>query len=267
MQNAAFSAMGEDFVYLAFDVGLEGGAAAVGALRTLNARGANVTMPLKQAASRFVDRLSPVAELAGAVNTIVNDDGVLTGHNTDGEGYLRGLTEAGVPYVGRRLTIVGAGGAATAIAVQAAADGVGRLSIFNARDDFFARGERVAAALRDRYGCDVRVHDLADLDLLRQTLRTSDILVNGTPVGMAPALDESVIPDVTYFHPALVVTDVIYVPAETELLKRAKAAGCQTVSGVGMNLYQAASAFRLWTGKDMPLDLARSVAFGNPGNG
>jgi quinate/shikimate dehydrogenase len=120
MHNAAFQATGEDLVYVAFDVGLHRAANAIEALRTLNVRGGNVTMPLKQAAAHLVDRLTPVAPLARAVNTIVNDEGVLTGYDTDGEGDLRGLEDAGVQYVGRKFTMAGAGGASAAIAVQAA---------------------------------------------------------------------------------------------------------------------------------------------------
>ena len=262
MLNAAFAATGQDFVYVACDVGVEQCAAAIEALRTLNARGANVTMPLKQAATGLVDRLTPIAELAGAVNTIVNDEGWLTGHNTDGEGYFRALTEAGVPFVGSTMTIIGAGGAATAIAVQAAAEGVRGISIFNVRDEFFAAAERVAAGIRERYGCNARVCDLAEAEVLRRAIAATDILVNGTPVGMAPSIDQSVITDANDLHPALVVTDVVYAPVETRLLKQATSRGCRTVNGLGMVVFQAASAFKLWTGEEMPIDVARSAATG-----
>jgi shikimate dehydrogenase len=260
MLNAALAATRQDFLYVAFDVGVKQCAAAIQALRTLNARGANVTMPLKQAVTGLVDRLTPIAELAGAVNTIVNDEGWLTGHNTDGEGYFRALREAGVPFVESTMTIIGAGGAAAAITVQAAAEGVRRISIFNVGDDFFPAAERLAAGIRERYGCDARVGDLADAEELRRAIAEADILVNATPVGMAPSTDESVIADARYLHPALVVTDVVYAPVETRLLKQATSRGCRTVNGLGMVLFQAASAFKLWTGEEMPVDVARSAA-------
>jgi shikimate dehydrogenase len=261
MHNAAFAATGEDLVYVAFEIGLDRAANAIAALRTLNARGGNVTMPLKQAAVRLVDRLTPVARLVGAVNTIVNDEGVLTGYNTDGEGYLRGLDDAGVPYVGQKFTVVGAGGASAAVAAQAAAEGARAIALFNHRDQFFANAERLAAELRDRFACDVRAHDLADEAVLRREIASSDIFCNGTPVGMDPLRDRSIIPDPTYFHEGLVVTDVIAVPAQTKLLELARRAGCRTIAGTAMNVFQAASAFKLWTNKDMPIDVVKRIVF------
>jgi shikimate dehydrogenase len=260
MHNAAFAATGEDLVYVAFDIGLDRAANAIEALRTLNVRGGNVTMPLKQAAARLVDRLTPVARLAGAVNTIVNDEGVLTGHNTDGEGYLRGLDDAGVQYVGKKFIIVGAGGAAAAVAVQAASEGARAIAVFNHRDQFFADAQRLAVELRDRFGCDVRAHDLGDEAALRREIASSDIFLNGTPVGMEPLRGQSIIPDPTFFHGTLVVTEVIIVPAETKLLELARHAGCRTVAGTAMNIFQAASAFKLWTNKDMPIEIVKRIA-------
>jgi quinate/shikimate dehydrogenase len=262
MHNAAFEATGEDFVYVALDIGPDRLVSAIDGFRTFNVRGGNVTMPLKQMAARLVDRLSSVARLVGAVNTIVNDDGVLSGHNTDGEGYLQGLDEAGVQYGGKKFTIMGAGGAATAVAVQAAVSGARAIAMFNQRDQFFANAERLAADLRDQFGCDVGAHDLADDASLRREIASSDILLNGTSVGMGPQRDQSIIPDATYLHGALVVTDVIAVPAETRLLELARRAGCRTVAGTAMNVFQAAGAFKLWTNKEMPIDLVKRIAFG-----
>jgi shikimate dehydrogenase len=264
MQNGAFEALGLDYVYVAFDVGLDGVEAAIHGLRTMKFRGSNVTMPLKKAVCPYMDKLTPAAEMAGAVNVIVNDNGVLTGHISDGEGYMMSLDDAGVPYVGKKMTLIGAGGASTAVAIQAAIDGVRAISIFNHRDEFFEQGAITAARLRDKYGCDVQMFDLADMATLRAEIATSDILINGTPVGMEATLDQSVIPDTSYFHPGLVVTDLIYVPEETKLLKMAKAAGNKTVSGLGMQLFQAAPGFKMWTGQDMPIDIARAILFGTP---
>lgn len=264
MQNGAFAALGLDFVYLAFDVGLDGVEDAIKGLRAMKFRGANVTMPLKRAVCQYLDKLTPAAEMAGAVNVIVNDDGVLTGHISDGEGYMMSLDDAGVPYVGKKMTLIGAGGASTAVAIQAAIDGVRAVSIFNHRDEFFASGEKTVANLRERLGCDARMFDLADTAKLRSEIASSDILINGTPIGMEATADQSVIPDASYFHPGLVVTDLIYVPEETKLLKMAKAAGNRTVSGLGMQLFQGVPAFKMWTGHDMPIDIARAILFGKP---
>lgn len=262
MQNGVFEALGLDFAYLAFDVPLGKEKAAVDALRTLNIHGANVTMPLKRAICDHLDKLSPAAEMAAAVNTIVNEDGVLTGHITDGVGYMMSLEDAGVEYAGKTMTIVGAGGASTAVAIQAAMQGVRDITLFNVRDEFFASGEATAQMLRTRLGCEARLCDLSDAGLLKAAMAHSDIFVNGTPIGMEGSLDQSVVPDASYFHPALTVTDLIYVPEQTALLKAAQAAGCKTVSGLGMQLFQGVEAFRLWTGRAMPVELGRKLLFG-----
>lgn len=259
LQNAAFAALGLDYAYLAFDVGLDRVGEAVQALRVLGARGANVTMPLKKAVCAHLDALSPVARMAGAVNTIVNEGGILTGHITDGEGYLLSLTEADVDYRGRAFTIAGAGGAATAIAIQAAKDGVRAISLFNTRDAFYADGEATCALLRERFDCDARMFDLADAAALKAQMHASDIFINGTPVGMHETQAQSIVPDASFFHPDLVVTDLIYVPAETTLLHSARAAGCRTVGGGGMQLWQGARSFELWTGQPMPVERVRGV--------
>lgn len=262
MQNGVFEALGLDLAYLAFDVTLDKVADAVKGIRALNIRGANVTMPLKRVICEHLDKLSPAAEMAGAVNTIVNDGGVLTGHITDGVGYMMSLDDAGVAYAGKKMTLVGMGGASTAVAIQAAMQGVRVIEAFNARDEFFASGQTTAAMIQNRLGCQVSLFDLADKSLLKTSMSSSDIFINGTPIGMETTLDQSVVPDERYFHPALTVTDLIYVPQETTLLKMASAAGCKTVSGLGMQLFQGVEAFRLWTGRDMPVDLARSILFG-----
>ncbi len=264
MQNGVFEAKGLDFVYVAFDVPIEKVEDAVKGLRALNVRGSNVTMPLKKVICQYLDKLTPAAEMAGAVNTIVNDNGVLTGHITDGEGYMMSLVDAGVEFIGKKMTIVGAGGASTAVAIQAAIDGVKAISIFNNKDEFFASGERTVEGLREKFGCDAKLFDLEDLNALRAEMSTSDIFINGTPVGMKETLDQSVLPDASYFHSRLVVTDLIYEPEETTLLKRAKAAGCKTVSGLGMQLFQGVTSFQLWTGEKMPVDVARKILFGKP---
>jgi len=262
MQNACFQAAGVDLVYLAFDVQLDRVQEAVQALRLLNVRGANVTMPLKREIGQYLDRLSPSAQLAGAVNTILNEDGVLIGHITDGEGYMMSLADAGVDYVDKAITIAGAGGASTAVAIEAAAAGVKAISMFNVKDAFYGNGEATVAMLRSRFGCDAAMFDLADQAALRRAMCGSDIFINGTPIGMEATHAQSVITDASFFHPGLVVSDLIYVPAETTLLKLARSAGCKTVGGLGMQLFQGVRAFQLWTGKDMPLDVARMALFG-----
>lgn len=142
MHNEAFAKLGLDYAYLAFEVGNEELEDAVKGFKALKVRGYNVSMPNKTVIGQYLDHLSPAAELCGAVNTVVNDNGELTGHITDGIGYMRSLKDAGIDVVGKKVTIVGAGGAATAIEIQMALDGVKELSIFNRRDEFWERAEQ-----------------------------------------------------------------------------------------------------------------------------
>lgn len=264
MQNGVFEALGLDFVYVAFDVGPEGLKAAVEGLRAMNFRGGNVTMPHKRAVCQHLDRLTAAATLAGAVNVIVNDGGVLTGHISDGEGFMLSLDDAGVAYRGKKMTLLGAGGAASAVAIQAAMDGMRAVCMFNRQDGFFASAQHTMARLRAEFACEAQCFDLADTERLRREIASSDILVNGTPLGMHETAGQCALPDGSFLHPGLVVGDMIYVPEETALLKMARDAGLKTVSGLGMQLFQAVSAFRMWTGRDLPIELARAMLSGQP---
>ena len=192
---------------------------------------------------------------------MVNDDGVLTGHITDGTGYMRALSEAGIDIIGKKMTLLGAGGAATAILVQAALDGVAEINVFNVKDAFYPRAEEIAAKLNERTNCKVTLHDYSDQEILRQSIADSAILVNGTSVGMAPNTDRTIITDTTMFHKDLFVFDVIYNPQETRLLREAKEAGCKTGNGMYMLLYQGAASFKLWTGEDMPVEIIKEKYF------
>ena len=157
MHNEALAKLGLDYVYLAFEVGNEELEDTIKGFRAMKVRGSNVSMPNKTVVHKYLDKLSPAAELCGAVNTIVNDDGVLTGHMTDGIGCMMALKDAGVDVIGKKITIVGAGGAATAIEVQAALDGVAEISIFNAKDNFFVNAEKTAEKLNSKTDCKVNV--------------------------------------------------------------------------------------------------------------
>jgi shikimate dehydrogenase len=139
---------------------------------------------------------------------------------------------------------------------------VGSIAIFNRRDGFFEDGVKMADRLRDTLDCDIRFADLADVDLLRRQISDSDILVNATSVGMEETSGQMVLPDTSFLHPDLVVCDLIYVPRETFLLKQAAKTGCRTISGMGMQLFQAVPAFKLWTGEEMDVAVARRALFG-----
>ena len=161
----------------------------------------------------------------------------------------------------KKMTLLGAGGAATAILVQAALDGVAEINVFNVRDGFFARAEEIVAKLNERTKCKVTLHDYEDPKVLRASIADSAILVNGTSVGMAPNTDRTIITDTSMFHKDLFVFDVIYNPKETRLLREAKEAGCRTGNGMYMLLYQGAASFKLWTGEDMPVEIIKEKYF------
>ena len=159
MHNEAFAHLGLDYVYLAFEVGNQELKDVVQGFRAMKLRGFNVSMPNKTEICQYLDKLSPAAQLVGAVNTVVNDDGVLTGHITDGTGYMRALSEAGIDIISKKMTVLGAGGAATALCVQAALDGVKAISIFNRRDKFFANAEETVAKIRHNTDCEIHLFD------------------------------------------------------------------------------------------------------------
>ena len=262
MYNYSFEKLGIDSAYLAFDVPLERTKEAVDALRALNAGGFNVTMPCKTEVARLVDRLSPAAELVGACNTVVaEEDGTLTGHITDGIGFIRNLKEHGVSIEGKKIVIIGTGGAATAIAVQAALDKVGQIAIFNRKDEFFANGERTAEKIRKAVpNVPVSVEDLGLTDRLAEVVGESQILINATRAGMSPLENVMPVPE-EVLREGLVVADVVYNPRETLLLKKAKERGCKTVTGIGMLLWQGAAAFELYTGQEMPAQEVKELFF------
>ncbi len=264
MYNYSFEKLGIDAAYLAFDVPVEKTEDAVNALRTLHAGGFNVTMPCKTAVAQLVDRLSPAAELVGACNTVVfEEDGTMTGHMTDGTGFVRNLREHGVEIKDKKIVLLGTGGAATAIAVQAALDGVAEIAIINRKDGFYANGEKTVEKIRKAVSSirKVSIEDLDDTELLGKVIGESDILINATRAGMSPMEDVIPVP-AEFLRPELAVADVVYNPKETLLIKRAKEAGCRAaVGGSGMLLWQGVAAFELYTGQEMPVQEVKERFF------
>lgn len=259
MQNEAFAKMGFDYAYLAFEVDNDNLEDAVTGLRALKLRGSNVSMPNKTVVHKYLDKLSPAAELTGAVNTIVNDNGVLTGHITDGTGFMAAIKDNNIDAIGKKITIVGAGGAATAIQIQAALDGVSEISIFNRKDDFWERAVHNVETINSKTSCKATLYDLNDLEALKAEIESSYLFVNATGMGMKPLEGQTYIPDASYLRPELMVVDIVYSPAETALLKMAKAVGCKCMNGLGMMLFQGSAAFELWTGKPMPIDYMKEI--------
>ncbi len=259
MHNTAFEALGLDYAYLAFDIQPEQLEDCVKGLKALGAKGWNVSMPYKNSIIPLLDEVSQASRLCGSVNTVINRDGKLYGTVTDGTGYMMSLKDRGFDIIGKKITILGCGGAATAISIQAALDGVKEISIFNAGDSFFPRAEENAKKIRENTDCVAHAYPLEDTQRLREEIASSVLLANATNVGMGKLEGISLITDKTMLRPELICTDVIYTPEETAFLKLAREVGCPTMNGNGMVLYQGAEAFRLWTGHDMPIDAVKAV--------
>lgn len=257
MYNYSFDRLGINSAYLAYDVPLEKTGEAVAALRLLGCGGFNVTMPCKTEVTKYLDRLSPACELIGASNCVVVEaDGTLTGHNTDGLGFVANLRVHGVDVKGRRMVILGAGGAGTAVTMQSAVDGASEIHIFNRKGyTFYPNAELTVKKITERIpACKASVTDLADKEALAEAVRNCDILVNATKVGMAP-LDGETLIDPSLFRADLVVADTVYNPRETRMILEAKAAGVKAaIGGIGMLLRQGVEGFRLYTGREMPAD-------------
>ena len=256
MHNYSFERTGTDAAYLAFEIPLDNIENGIKALRTLKVGGFNVTMPDKTAVTQYLDNITPAAKLIGACNTVTADEeGRLTGHNTDGIGFVRNLKENGISVKGQKITLLGAGGAATAIAVQTALDGAAELHIFNRDDEFYPNAELTLKKLTEAVpGCKVTVEKLENAEALKAAIAESTMLVNATKVGMPPLDGQSLI-DTALLRKDLIVADTVYNPRETKLILDAKKAGCRAaIGGIGMLLWQGAEAFHLFTGKEMPTD-------------
>lgn len=259
MQNKALEKAGLPFTYMAFEVDNDTFPAAIEGLKALKMRGTGVSMPNKQLACEYVDELTPAAKLVGAINTIVNDDGYLRGYNTDGTGHIRAIKESGFDIKGKTMVLLGAGGASTAIGAQGAIEGLKEIKLFNRRDEFFDKALAFAQRVNENTDCVVTVTDLADQQAFAEALASADILTNGTKVGMKPLENESLVNDISLLHPGLLVTECVYNPHMTKLLQQAQQAGCKTIDGYGMLLWQGAEQFTLWTGKNFPLEYVKQV--------
>jgi shikimate dehydrogenase len=256
IHNAAFSEMGLDYAYLAFRVKAEEVPAAIAGMKALNMRGLSVTMPHKVAVIPLLDKLDPLAEKIGAINTIVNDDGILTGYNTDATGFLQAMLERGVEPKGKNIAVMGAGGASRAVSFILADRGA-KLVILNRLLELDWAVE-LARKISQAFGKNVEALEL-NRDNLAKVLEKTDILVNATSVGMSPDINETPVPS-GLLKPGLTVYDVIYNPVKTRLLKDAEAAGATIISGVDMLVWQGVQAFEKWTGLKPPFDVMKAEA-------
>ena len=258
MHNAAFQQMAMDWCYIPLPVSTENpetvGAAVCG-LPALGLRGANVTVPHKQAVMPHLDWLTPAAETIGAVNTIrVEEDGNLSGDNTDARGFIADLQEHGVALAGRRVLVLGAGGSARAAVFGLAEAGCTSIAILNRTVE---KAHELAMDMRTVFPfCRLSGHTLEHLALFAQE---ADLVVNCTSLGMTPNEETTPWDEAVIFRTEQVVYDLVYNPPETRLLRKATADGAQTINGLGMLIWQGAIAFERWTGQLPPVDIMRAT--------
>ena len=249
IHNSAFEATHTNGVYLAWEVEATDLAETVANIRRYQMYGINLSMPYKEQVIPYLDQLSEEACLIGAVNTVVNREGTLIGYNTDGKGFFKSLPSFKIS--GKKMVLLGAGGAAKAILAQAILDGVSQVSVF-VRLASIEKTRPYLEKLQNATGFRVDLFALEDVQDLQDSITKADLLVNATSVGMdgfsQPIPTSIVLPE------KLLVADVIYQPFETPFLNWARNQGNQSINGLGMLLYQAAEAFQLWTGKEMPTD-------------
>ena len=249
IHNSAFEATNTNGVYLAWEVDEAELAETVANIRRYQMYGINLSMPYKEQVIPYLDQLSEEACLIGAVNTVVNREGTLIGYNTDGKGFFKSLPSFKIS--GKRMVLLGAGGAAKAILAQAILDGVSQISVF-VRSSSIEKTRPYLKKIQNATGFRVDLFALEDVQDLQDSITQADLLVNATSVGMDGSSQP--IPTSIVLPEKLLVADVIYQPFETPFLKWARKQGNQSINGLGMLLYQAAEAFQLWTGKEMPTD-------------
>lgn len=259
LHNAAFQEMGIDARFFAFNVKPSDLQHVVPAMAVMGFAGANVTMPLKAAIIPFLDELDPVARLEQAVNVLEFRNGRVIGHNTDGYGFMENLRKHGCDLQGGTFTLMGVGGAGSAILTQAAMDGTAKINVFcRANGRSWQKATELIPHLVDETGCDISLHDLGDLDDLQACIAESDCLANATSVGMGAGNTDTLVPR-EFMRAGMYVADSCYFPRMTQLLKDAEAQGAHTVGGVGMLLHQAAAGEKIWFNRTAPIDVMRAV--------
>ena len=254
MQNAAFEALELDYVFLAFKVQTAEVEKAINGMRSLNIHGLNVTMPHKNAVIKYLDKIDPTAKAIASVNTILNKNGKLFGFNTDGVGALNGLEQNGVKPRGKKVLLLGAGGAAKAIAYTLSQE-ADELTILNRTPE---HADDLANLLSQKFNKKIKSGSLSQVSL-KDNLADADVLINATSIGMKPNANQTLI-EPEWLKPDLDVMDIVYNPIETKLAKDAKAVGARVVSGVEMLIYQGAASFEIWTACNAPVEVMRKAA-------
>lgn len=248
MYEAAFARLGIKWRYLTIEVLPDDLENAIQGIRAFNMRGINLTIPHKVNVLKYLDEIKPDAALMGAVNTVINDNNRLIGENTDGKGFMRSLTQdANFDPAGKKAVILGAGGAARSICVELALAGVKTITIVNRNPE---RGETLTALINTKTSCEAH---FIKWEHCYQIPADTDILVNATSIGLPPGINDK--PDILYdsIRNSMVVCDVIPAPM-TPFLSDSQKQGARILDGLGMLVYQGAIGFKLWTGKDAPVD-------------
>ena len=257
MHNAAYTKLGLNYCYLPISVKPEDLERVLEGIRILGFAGVNVTIPHKEAVVTHLDEVTKIARLIGAVNVILIQEGHLIGYNTDGPGFIDSLREdAGFEVAGKRVVLLGAGGGAKSVALMLAQDGVKNLVI---SDLIYEKAENLCEYINSHFGiapyaCPSKSNEL------RKLIGSCDLLVNATPVGMHPKVNECPIEDDYIIPGSAVVYDLVYNPLETKLLKLAKKNGAKAVSGIGMLIRQGALAFSLFTEQEAPVSAMKEAA-------
>ncbi|UCD85104.1 MAG: shikimate dehydrogenase [Deltaproteobacteria bacterium] len=253
LHNAAFKELGLNYIYLAFQV--EDLVKAVAGIRALGIKGVSVTIPHKVQVMEYLDEIDDTAREIGAINTILNVNGRLEGYNSDSSGALKALEDAGVSFAGKRILILGSGGAARAVAFGLAFhSSINLISILGIVEDEL---KSLGKDLSKKGGPDINTGLLSE-PVLKNTISDAEVVINCTPLGMHPEVDRSVIPP-DILQKGQVVFDVVYNPLKTKLLREAEEAGCRIVPGIEMFINQAATQFELWTGEKAPVGVMREV--------
>lgn len=252
MHNEAFRAKNLDYVYLAFDVIESRLKEAVEGLRALGVRGFNVTMPHKVTIVNLLDKMDKGASLVGAVNTVVNDDGELIGYDTDVDGVMSTLETKVHSLKGLKALLIGAGGATRACIVALVMKGCKEIIILNRT---LSKAKSMMKELSKKLEIDYSVDELG-IESLKRAISSADILVNSTPIGTYPNLDESIIPQ-ELIKKNMVVFDLVYNPKKTKLIRDAEKMGAKIIPGYEMFVGQGAASFKLWTGIDAPIEIMR----------
>lgn len=258
MHNTAFKELDLDWTYELFEVKENEVEEAFEDLKALGVAGFNVTMPDKIKAFELADEVSTEARLIGAANTIVNRDGKFVAYNTDGIGFVNALKSNGFDVKDKTITVLGSGGAASAIIVQCAIVGAKEINVISIKDKFWNKAQELVDSIIEETHSNINLIEMND-ETIEECTKRSDLLCNATPVGMAPNEDTCLIKDSNLLRTDLVVVDIIYNPLKTKLYKMAEENGCKVLNGIEMLIHQGAASFKLWTCQDFPIETIKKL--------